>query len=535
MLKPHKLYLQLFALVLLLCNTHVVTAQESPYQAIRLNNGNPIITPSMFNNSSDGDNINGPSLIRVPSWIPTSQRAHPSARYYLYFGNHSGDYIRMAWAANIEGPYSLYNNFTSPGNRGVLDNNNSDIILRNNITIEENHLASPDVIVDNENQRIILYFHSGSSFFVDGQEQRNQVSWVSTSQYGLDFNGNIEPVHLGSSYFRVFPYDGDLYALDNGGRLNRALNGNNPWAIPSNHDLTDPLWDRSPNNGFADDIPVPRSELRVRHTGARVVGDNLHVFYSRRGEFQERIQLSTIDMSAANWTNWNPSYPPIDILTPNPGWEGGQRSLANSETSDAVNVNQLRDPDVFQDSDGQIYLIYTGNGEGGLGIARLYETPNTSQSLTAVEDSHVKESSATRNFGRLNNLRTSNDGSPDENRTIYVKFDLSNVSNVEHASVRLYAGASSTGPVTAYEASSNWTERGITYNDAPALSTPITTTYIQDDEQYYNWNVTDYVNDNLGSDVTIAFDIATPNTASHSFGSVQTSRPPRLDISGNSN
>lgn len=534
MLKTRILALQLITISLLLFNTNFVSAQESPFQAIRLNNGNPIITPSMFNRSSDGDNINGPSLIRIPSWIPTSQRANPSARYYLYFGNHAGDYIRMAWAADIEGPYTLYNDFTSPGNRGVLDNNNSDIILRNNTRIEENHLASPDVIVDNENQRIILYFHSGSSFFVNGQEQSRQVTWVSTSQNGLNFNGNIEPVHLGSSYFRVFPYDGDLYALDNGGNLNRALNANTPWAIPSQHDLTSALWDRERNNTFQDDIPQPRAELRVRHTGTYVEGDDLYVFYSRRGEFQERIRLSTIDMAAASWRNWDSSYPPIDILTPNPGWEGGQRALANSETSAGINVNQLRDPDVFEDDDGQLYLIYTGNGEGGLGIARLYETPATNQTLTAVEDNHTKESAATRNFGFLSNLRISTDGTPDENRTAYVKFDLSNLTSVEHASVRMFARASSTGPITAYRASSNWSEGGMTFSNAPGLGAPITTTYIQDDDGYYNWNITDYVNDNLGSDITIAFDIPTPNAATHNFGSVQTDQPPTLEIRGSS-
>ena len=437
----------------------------------------------------------------------------------------------MAWAVNIAGPYTLYNDFTSPGNRGVLDNNESDIILLNNIRIEENHLASPDAIVDNENRRIILYFHSGSSFFVDGREQNDQVSWVSTSQNGLNFNGNIEPVHLGSSYFRVFPYDGDLYALDNGARFNRALDGDNPWRIPVGHDLTDQLWDRHPEHVFQDDIPVPRSELRVRHTGVHVDGDDLYVFYSRRGEFQERIQLSTVDMRPS-WLNWDPTFPPIDILTPNPGWEGGQRIVENSEVGDGVNVNQLRDPDVFEDDDGQLYLIYSGNGEGGLGIARLYETPAITQSLTAVEDSHTKESAGTQNYGFLNNVRTSSDGSPQNNRRAYVKFDLSNVSRVEHASVRLYITSTTSGPLTAYEASSNWSESNINFNNAPSLGDVITTTHIQDDDGFYEWNITDYARENLGSEITIAFDIATPNAASHSFSSVQADRPPRLDING---
>ena len=81
-------------------------AQDTSYHAVRLNNGNPIIEPDMFTDSSDGRNINGPSMIRIPDWIPANRRANPNAQYYLYFGHHSGDYIRMAWSSNIEGPYT---------------------------------------------------------------------------------------------------------------------------------------------------------------------------------------------------------------------------------------------------------------------------------------------------------------------------------------------------------------------------------------------------------------------------------------------
>ena len=58
-------------------------AQDFPYQAVRLNDGNPIITPSMFSNSSDGISITGPSVIRVADWIPANHRVNSNAQYYL--------------------------------------------------------------------------------------------------------------------------------------------------------------------------------------------------------------------------------------------------------------------------------------------------------------------------------------------------------------------------------------------------------------------------------------------------------------------
>ena len=124
----------------------------------------------------EGENVNGPSLIRIPDWISPENRANRSAVYYLYFGHHTGDYIRMAWAENITGPWHLYQvgSDVTRGKRRVRDNGGRDIDVGNNIVIEENHLASPDVHVDDENQRIILYFHSGSSSFFNG----NAVSYT---------------------------------------------------------------------------------------------------------------------------------------------------------------------------------------------------------------------------------------------------------------------------------------------------------------------------------------------------------------------
>ncbi|ALJ05486.1 hypothetical protein APS56_10310 [Pseudalgibacter alginicilyticus] len=507
-------------------------SQTPNYQAIRLNNGNPIIEPSMFINPSDGENINGPSIIRVPDWILPTNRAHPTAQYYLYFAHHSGDYIRMAWAANIEGPYTLYDDSATPGDRGVLDNNEADIILSEsspNLYIEENHLASPDVVVDDANQRIIMYFHSGSSYYVNGVEQNDQVTWVSTSPYGLEFYDGIQPVQLGSSYFRVFEYNGDLFAFDNGAKTNKALDGANPWAIPSGHDFTSQLWDRASVNAFGEDIPVPSGDLRVRHTGVHVAGDQLQVFYSRRGEFQERIQMSTIDMTA-DWESWNPTYPPIDILAPNPGWEGGEHTLDNSKTSAGIDVNQLRDPDVFEDADGQLYVIYTGNGEGGIGIAKLYDAPATNVELTTIADTYFKGGSST-NFSHLNNLTASSGSNTSDARIIYMKFDLSTVTEIEHAVVRLYANETNNddeiedailslgGPITVYETGNDWEEETLNDSNAPILGKAITTTYLTEPNQYYEWNITAYAKANIGSEISVAFNIGPDNTLSHKFDS----------------
>jgi hypothetical protein len=62
---------------------------------------NPINRPDMSRRL--GENVNGPSLIRVPDWIES-----PLGRYYLYFGHHLGDHIRLAYADDLHGPWRIY-------------------------------------------------------------------------------------------------------------------------------------------------------------------------------------------------------------------------------------------------------------------------------------------------------------------------------------------------------------------------------------------------------------------------------------------
>src|SRR5436305_10406345 len=100
---------------------------------------NPIIRPGM--DQRMGDNINGPSLIRVPARIE-----RPLGRYYLYFAHHDGRYIRLAYADDLHGPWQTHE-------AGVLPLAASYFA---------GHIASPDVQLDSEHRQIRLYYHGSS-------------------------------------------------------------------------------------------------------------------------------------------------------------------------------------------------------------------------------------------------------------------------------------------------------------------------------------------------------------------------------------
>jgi hypothetical protein len=326
---------------------------------------------------TDGANMNGPSLIRVPDWISRDNRPDTTANYYLYFAHHQGKYIRMAWASELEGPWTLFNvgsNNTQSGGLGVLDLNlsgDSTIAIGNGIVLR-NHVASPDVHVDDINQQIVMYFHGPLE--VNGTLP-GEMSFVATSADGLNFNmpfeggqpgHGIRPVILGAAYFRVFDYAGALYALARDGRMYRAPNTTAPWSPPAGFNYSNELWTR-----FQCPFGNALSSASVRHTGIRLVGDTLEVFYTRKGDAPERIFYATVDLSAANAAAWAFTSPPVEILRPAVIWEGVNDPVTPSVDGIAPeNVNQLRDPALYEEN-GQLYLFYTGRGEDAIGLAQL--------------------------------------------------------------------------------------------------------------------------------------------------------------------
>jgi len=284
--------------------------------AARRFSSSPIITPHM--DARMGSNINGPSLIRVPEWLPS-----PLGRYYLYFAHHHGTYIRLAYADRLEGPWRTY----APGTLQIEQ------------SYFDDHVASPDVHVDHERREVRMYYH-GKMKAAPGQFSR-----VSTSGDGLRFEPREEI--LGASYFRVIRRGSEYLALGMPGIFYRSPDG-----------LTG--FERGPTL-FSPDM---------RHSAFKLDGEVLSVFYTDVGRAPpERILLSRIDLSR-DWGQWQASAP-VAVLEPEGQHEGTDLPQAPSVRGWAPErVRQLRDPAVFQEA-GRTYLLYSVAGEHGIAIAEL--------------------------------------------------------------------------------------------------------------------------------------------------------------------
>ncbi len=278
---------------------------------------NPIVTPQ--SDPSLGKNINGPSLIRVPSWV-----VKPLGAYYLYFADHRGKNIRLACADTLSGPWKVY----APGTLQLAQSHFTD------------HIASPDVVVDNEHKQIRMFYHGLTP------AERSQHTRVAVSADGLNFTATQEPVGKGSAYWRLFHYGGWWYALAMPGRLFRSRDG-----------LTQ--FEAGPQL-------FPPSQV---HSAPLVQGDTLTVFYTRTGDTPERIVVSQVKLGL-DWTAWKPTEAK-EFLKPEQPWEGAGLPLQATHIGALEGPeNALRDPAIFQDA-GKTYLLYSIAGESGIAIAEI--------------------------------------------------------------------------------------------------------------------------------------------------------------------
>jgi len=348
-------------------------AIASPWTPERLP-GNPVIYGLAAEHGYA--NINGPAVIRVPEWVQK-----PLGRYYLYFAHHKGSYLRLAVADSIEGPWVIYEPGVMPlaesgfpasadamqqsGNvMGDLLATFSPHVVRDYLLLSYRatvtdpaerqrrgisaagnsvaHVASPEVFVDEERQRLVLYYHG-----FDGRG--SQSSRVATSVDGLNFE--VQPGQIFTTYLRAFRFRDHYYLVGMPGVLYRSDSPTGPFE-PRDRILFEP---------------------DMRHAGLLLEGSTLFVFWSAVGYAPERIMLSQVDLSDPDWNTWQATQA-VDVMLPKATWEGATLPAMPSLRGELDEpANELRDPFVFRDEGGGLYLFYVGGGEQGIGVAKLLE------------------------------------------------------------------------------------------------------------------------------------------------------------------
>lgn len=313
---------------------------------------NPLIT--VTSSPTLGANVNGPTVIRVPDWVEK-----PLGRYYMYFANHRGDYIRLAYASAVTGPWTVYEPGVWHVRDSALNRPQPDSARFGGFNT---HFASPEIFIDPARRRIVLWAHG---WFTSGQhwptEPRAAQQWANENGYGQFTQGAVssdglrftaQPAITRESYIRVFQRGGAFYGMARLGVLLRAP------------DLLAPF--EAGANAFRDSA---YGTNRVRHVALLPRGDRLHVLFTAIGDAPERILWSTIDMTR-DWMEWRAS-PPIEVMRPDTDYECANLPVAPSAVGDVFEpVRQIRDPHVLED-EGRTYLFYVTCGEQGVAGADI--------------------------------------------------------------------------------------------------------------------------------------------------------------------
>jgi hypothetical protein len=317
---------------------------------------NPLITLST--SPSIGDNANGPTVIRVPRWVP-----RPLGRYYMYFAHHSGQFIRLAYADSVRGPWKVY----EPGVLHVKDT----AFFRPQPDPPDSppgvytHIASPEIYIDEQRQRLILWTHG---MWTEGQRwperRQDAAAWVKQRGYaqftqaaessdGLTFQ--VAPAITRQTYLRVIPFQGRFYGM---ARLGQLLRASSPLEV---FELGGSPFRDSP---YAN---------RVRHVTLLEEKGLLHIVFSAIGEAPESILHTTLEMKG-DWDTWRIG-PVSQLLVPEMTYECPDLPLEKSAVGEIDRpARQLRDPALLRD-DGKLYLFYTFCGEQGIAGAEVTIAP----------------------------------------------------------------------------------------------------------------------------------------------------------------
>jgi len=210
------------------------------------------------------------------------------------------------------------------------------------------------------------------------------------------------------------------------------------------------------------------------------------ITYSHTGKYSLVIKTLDGGTTLLSYSNSNIDMWRTGTTFCRPKW-GIYRSL-NSSSS-------LRDEQVRFDH----FCIAKGSDTCPSGV-----TTGNNLTLVPSADTYVRDgSTAAENFGTDTMLAVKSNSQAGLNRHIFLKFDLSSLTSVSSAKLRLFGNftaASGTSPVTVHaEDTDSWTETGLTWNSQPAVGSAVVTVPVGLTAQYWEWDLTAFVQGQISS------------------------------------
>jgi thermitase len=147
-----------------------------------------------------------------------------------------------------------------------------------------------------------------------------------------------------------------------------------------------------------------------------------------------------------------------------------------------------------------IYTIYARATDNGSAITTsgpvtISVNPSGAVTLSPADDAYVTDGSAATNFGSVAILSVQ--ATAPNSFESFLKFDTTSVSNVTHATLRLYTpdGAPTSQQLVSVSAVSDitWTEGALTWNNKPTVGSVVRQSAIGGGQGFFTWDITSHV------------------------------------------
>lgn len=303
-------------------------------------------------------------------------------------------------------------------------------------------------------------------------------------------DGELQPGDIIEIWVEGGFHDGNPQLIDQKGIVDRdnemlVLGHDETLAQPVSYGAVNDFWDEQHENYFVSFYAEKTGDSSVRDAdGTQISTYKPGGYYSEPlpgnvGDILKLTGVSTYDENRRIFRTSSVSiaattgYPPISTVD--------QISPAVQSTS-------------------PLFLSATASDPVSSGTSVLSVAPQA--------DAQVVEGYPTSNYGTRSYLYVQTASSGYKNERAWLKFDLSGVpsgATISSATLKLYNWryGSSGLPVAVHAGDNNWTETGITWNSAPSFAaTALDTQTIDTDDTWYSWDLTSYVQGQLGASQT---------------------------------
>lgn len=249
----------------------------------------------------------------------------------------------------------------------------------------------------------------------------------------------------------------------------------------------------------SDEAAANRPELVVTATPAA----------NPQGMVVSASNLTVPEGASASFTVRLAAQPASDVVVNVAGPASGDPDLttatttltftpANWDVAQPVTVAAAQDADA---TDGAASFTLSSDGLSSK-VVTATEADDDRVTLSAADDAYVRDgASAGLNFGAAASLMVKRSSTLGNSRETYLRFDLSGVTTITTAKLRLWGLLTNTDgtsvQVAAYGTTdTGWTETGVTYNDRPpAQGAALATVTVSGTAgTWYEWDVAAYLN-----------------------------------------